>query len=87
MGGGWAGMGSASLTRLARGRFQFMASRKRGGYFRNEIDHRDFVCIGCAAGMPCLCESICAKLGVSRAGSLQQRWEQLLCDQQPACWV
>ena len=50
VGGGWAGMGSMTLTELAKGRFQFRAPRKYGGYFRRQQEHRDFVSIGTAAG-------------------------------------
>ena len=50
VGGGWAGMGSSTLTNLFKGEKVFKTSRKYGGYFRNEADHRDFVSIGTAAG-------------------------------------
>lgn len=50
MGGGWAGMGSTELTKLLKGRLQFRAPRKYGGYFRRDAEHRDFVSIGTAAG-------------------------------------
>ena len=43
-------MGSLTLTELAKGRLQFRAPRKYGGYFRRDQEHRDFVSIGTAAG-------------------------------------
>ena len=50
VGGGWAGMGSLTLTNWFRGEKVCKLPRKYGGYFRNEADHRDFVSIGTAAG-------------------------------------
>ncbi len=50
VGGGWAGVGSLTLTELAKGRLQFRAPRNYGGYFRRDQEHRDFVSIGTAAG-------------------------------------
>lgn len=54
VGGGWAGMGSRTLTvtlnKLRWYRKPVKAPRKYGGYFRNDADHRDFVSIGTAAG-------------------------------------
>ena len=50
IGGGWAGMGSKTVTDLLRGRWQAAAPRKYGGYFRNDQEHRDFVAIGVATG-------------------------------------
>lgn len=44
-------MGSLTLTNWFRGEKVFKLSRKYGGYFRNEADHRDFVSIGTAAGV------------------------------------
>ena len=44
-------MGSLTLTELFKGRYTFKASRKYGGYFRKDSDHRDFVSIGTAAGV------------------------------------
>lgn len=49
VGGGWAGMGSLSITKWLNGK-AFKVPRKYGGFFRNEADHRDYVCIGTAAG-------------------------------------
>lgn len=51
VGGGWAGMGSFTITSWFKGEKQFKLPRKYGGYFRNEADHRDFVSIGTAAGV------------------------------------
>ena len=50
-------MGSMTLTELAKGRLQFRASRKYGGYFRRQQEHRDFVSIGTAAGARTFLES------------------------------
>ena len=54
VGGGWAGMGSRTLTmtlnKLRWYRKPVKVPRKYGGYFRNDADHRDFVSIGTAAG-------------------------------------
>ena len=50
MGGGWAGMGSRTLTDALGGRWRVRAPRRFGGYFRNDADHRDYVSIGTAAG-------------------------------------
>ena len=52
MGGGFAAMGSLTLTELSKGRYSFVAPRKYGGFFRKESEHRDFISIGTAAGMP-----------------------------------
>ncbi|KAK9843640.1 hypothetical protein WJX81_000756 [Elliptochloris bilobata] len=51
VGGGWAGMGSRTLTDAVRGRWRVRAPRRFGGYFRNDADHRDYVSIGTAAGI------------------------------------
>ena len=59
MGGGFAAMGSLTLTELFKGRCTFVVPRKYGGYFRKESEHRDFISIGTAAGMSCL-RSLCA---------------------------
>ena len=50
VGGGFAALGSLTLTELFKGRYTFKAPRKYGGYFRKDSDHRDFVSIGTAAG-------------------------------------
>ena len=50
MGGGWAGLGSLSITEWLKGEKKFKIPRKYGGYFRSEADHRDYVAIGTAAG-------------------------------------
>ena len=54
VGGGFAAMGSLTLTELFKGRYTFVAPRKYGGFFRRESEHRDFISIGTAAGMFCL---------------------------------
>lgn len=61
MGGGFAAMGSLTLTQLSRGRVEFKAPRKYGGFFRKESEHRDFVSIGTAAGEepPSICLLCC----------------------------
>lgn len=58
MGGGFAAMGSLTLTELFKGRYAFAAPRKYGGFFRKESEHRDFISIGTAAGM--FCFKMCA---------------------------
>lgn len=50
MGGGWAGMGSLTVSKFLQGGKVFKLPRKHGGFFRNQADHRDFVSIGTAAG-------------------------------------
>ena len=54
VGGGWAGMGSTTLTTALRAAgwagLSVAAPRSAGGYFRSDADHRDFVFIGAAAG-------------------------------------
>ncbi|CAD7694881.1 unnamed protein product [Ostreobium quekettii] len=50
VGGGCGSMGSKFITEL-RGGKEFKTARKHGGYFRNHVDHRDFVAIGTAAGV------------------------------------
>lgn len=50
IGGGWAGMGSRTMTELLGGRWQAALPRRYGGYFRNDQEHRDFVAIGVATG-------------------------------------
>ena len=50
VGGGWAGMGSLTVTSWFKWEKAFKLPRRSGGYFRNEADHRDFVSIGTAAG-------------------------------------
>ncbi|KAL3138646.1 hypothetical protein ABBQ32_006406 [Trebouxia sp. C0010 RCD-2024] len=56
VGGGWASMGSRTVTELLQ-RFGYKKEakvpHKYGGYFRNDADHRDFVGIGTAAGVSC----------------------------------
>ncbi|KAK9816592.1 hypothetical protein WJX72_002361 [[Myrmecia] bisecta] len=55
VGGGIGAMGSQTLTQLSGwlfgGRFKARFSRRWGGYFRNDADHRDFTAIGTAAGV------------------------------------
>ncbi|CAL5218914.1 g660 [Coccomyxa viridis] len=51
VGGGFAAMGSLTLTELFKGRYSFVAPRKYGGFFRKESEHRDFISIGTAAGV------------------------------------
>eukprot|EP00798_Chlamydomonas_sp_ICE-L_P018730 gene18730-25261_t len=51
LGGGVAGMGSQSLTRWTNGRVRAKLRSKFGGYFRNPVDHRDYVAAGTAAGV------------------------------------
>ncbi|DBA70944.1 TPA: hypothetical protein ACH3X2_011387 [Trebouxia sp. C0005] len=56
VGGGIAGMGSRTITDLLHKygyKREAKASRKYGGYFRNDADHRDYVGIGTAAGVSC----------------------------------
>jgi hypothetical protein len=65
VGGGWAGMGSLSITNWFKGEKVFKVPRKYGGYFRNEADHRDYVCIGTAAGSPSIPRNL-ALLSVRR---------------------
>ena len=50
MGGGWAGLGSLTITQWLKREKPFKVPRKYGGYFRSEADHRDYVSIGTAAG-------------------------------------
>eukprot|EP00884_Botryococcus_braunii_P006609 jgi/Botrbrau1/1594/Bobra.0185s0013.2 len=51
VGGGFGSMGSQTLTNLLRGRVKVQMSRKWGGFFHNDADHRDFTAIGTAAGV------------------------------------
>lgn len=53
VGGGFGGMGSRTLSNLfsGRGGDTVKLSRRYGGYFRNDADHRDFTAIGTAAGV------------------------------------
>lgn len=48
VGGGLSGMGSNTLSQIFKRPIK--ASRKYGGYFRNDAEHRDYVSIGAAAG-------------------------------------
>ena len=78
-------LGRRSMWQLVRGKVVPKASRRWGGFFHNDAEHRDFTAIGTAAGVlpscsHCFCCCCCCwAAAVCRASLLVPLSVQLVC--------